>query len=78
MQFRIDPLAEEHVVAIAEDGRTYLVGWAPGVEAGTITDPVVRDPNGVVVARDGDVIVEPLLHGYPVCATGSALYVLLR
>jgi hypothetical protein len=77
MRFRIDPLAEEQVVAIARDNRTYLVWWAPGFEAGFVTDPVVRDPNGEVVARDGEILEGPLLHGYTVCATGDSIYVLL-
>jgi hypothetical protein len=46
MRFRIDPLAQEHVVAIGVDGWRYLVWWAPGFQAGYVTDPVVRDPNG--------------------------------
>ncbi len=77
MRFEIDPLAAEQVVAIARDGRSYLVWWAPGFEAGTVTDPVVRAPNGEVVARDGEILDGPLLHGYTVCATGDSIYVLL-
>jgi hypothetical protein len=77
MRFEIDPLAAEQVVAIARDGRTYLVWWAPGFEAGTVKDPVVRAPNGQVVARDGEILEGPLLHGYTVCATGDSIYVLL-
>lgn len=77
MRFRIDPLAQEQVVAIARDGRRYHVWWAPGFEAGDIKDPVVRDPNGEVVARDGELLEGPLLHGHTVCATGDSIYVLL-
>lgn len=77
MRFEIDALAQEQVVAIARDGRSYLVWWAPGFEAGTVTDPVVRAPNGEVVARDGEILEGPLLHGYTVCATGDSIYVLL-
>ena len=73
----IDPLAQEEVVAIARDGRPYRVWWAPRFEAGYVTDPVVRDPNGEVVARDGDVLEGPLLHEHTVCATGDSIYVLL-
>jgi hypothetical protein len=77
MRFRIDPRAQEQVIAIAFDGRLYLVWWAPGFQAGDVTDPVVRDPNGMVVARDGELLEGPLLHGYNVCATADSIYVLL-
>ena len=30
MRFRIDPHAYEQVIAIAFDGRSYFVWWAPG------------------------------------------------
>lgn len=53
MRFRIDPLAQEQILAIARDGRPYDVLWAPGFVAGDVTDPVVRDLNGMVVASDG-------------------------
>jgi hypothetical protein len=76
-RFKIDPQAEEQVVAIAQDGRRFVVWWAPGFQAGDVNDPVVRAPNGEVVARDGEVVDGPLLHGYTVCATGDALYILL-
>jgi hypothetical protein len=77
MRFRIDPLAQEQITAISVDGRPYLVWWAPGFQAGEVADPVVRDPKGVVVARDGEVLEGPLLHGYHVCATAESIYVLL-
>jgi hypothetical protein len=77
MRFRIDPLAQEQVVGIGPDGRRFLVWWAPGFVAGDVTDPVVRDPNGMVVARDGEILEGPLLHGYTVCGTGDSIYVLL-
>jgi hypothetical protein len=77
MRFEIDPSAKEQVVAIARDGRSYLVFWAPGFEAGTVTDPVVRAPGGEVVARDGETLEGPRLHGYTVCATGDSIYILL-
>jgi hypothetical protein len=65
------------VVVIGGDGRSYLVWWAPGFEAGDVTDPAVRDPNGVVVARAGELLEGPLLHGYQVCATAESIYMLL-
>jgi hypothetical protein len=77
MRFRIDPLVQEQVTAIAFDGRHYLVWWAPGFQAGDVKDPVVRDPRGAVVARDGELLEGPLLHGYHVCATADSIYVLL-
>jgi hypothetical protein len=77
MHFRIDPSAEEQVVAIARDGRSYHVLWAPGFAPGDVNDPVVRDPNGGVVARDGEILEGPLLHGHTVCATGDSIYILL-
>ena len=75
-RFRIDPLAKEQVVVIGSDGRRYLVWWAWG-QAGDVTGPVVRDPNGVVVARDGELLEGPLLHGYQVCGTAKSIYILL-
>jgi hypothetical protein len=77
MRFKIDPFAQEQVTAIAFDGRRFLVWWAPGFQAGDVTDPVVRDPKGVVVARDGELLEGPRLHGYNVCATADSIYVLL-
>jgi hypothetical protein len=77
MRFKIDPLAAEQVVALAQDGRPYQVWWAPGFVAGDVADPVVRDPNGVVVARDGELVEGPLLHGYTICATGDSIIILL-
>jgi hypothetical protein len=75
--FRIDATAEDQIVAIAPDGRTYQVWWAPGFRGGDASDPVVRDPDGLIVARDGEVLDGSLLHGHTVCATGDDLYILL-
>lgn len=77
LRFQIDPRADEQVVAVARDGRRYLVWWAPGFEAGDVSDPVVRDPDGVVVAQDGEFLEGPLLHGHTVCATSDSIYILL-
>jgi hypothetical protein len=63
---------------IANDGREYQVWWAPGFTAGDAADPVVRDPSGVIVASDGELLEAPLLHGHTVCATGDSIYVLLE
>jgi hypothetical protein len=78
MHFVIDPEARDQITAIADDGRRYQVYWAPGFQAGgTATDPEVRDPDGLVVARDGEVLDDSALHGYTVCATGDSIIVLL-
>lgn len=77
MHFVIDPEATDQVTAIA-NGRRYQVYWAPGFQAaGTATDPEVRDPKGVVVARDGEVLDDYSLHGYRVCANSDSIFVLL-
>ncbi len=84
LTFRIDPAADEDVVAVAADGTRYHVWWSEGFRGGTATDPVVRDPTGQVVARDSEVLEVPdqnqgwhTLHGYRVCATGDSIYVFL-
>jgi hypothetical protein len=78
MHVVIDPEATDKVTAIADDGRRYHVYWAPGFQAaGTATYPEVRDPEGVVVARDGEVLDDYTLHGYKVCANGDSIFVLL-
>jgi hypothetical protein len=64
-------------VAIGPDGGVFDVYWAPGFAGGDVSNPVVRDPNGAVVARDGEVVEGPLLHGYTICATGYSLKILL-
>lgn len=82
MTFRIDPAAAEQVVAIASNGTPYHVWWSEGFTGGSVADPVVRDPAGEVVARDGEVLSipdqgSPRLHGYMVCASSDSIYVLL-
>ena len=58
-----------------------LVG--PRVSGWELDDPVVRNPDGEVVARDGEIIKiprtaeMPSLHGHDVCATGDSIYVML-
>jgi hypothetical protein len=76
LTFQIDAAADEDVVAVATDGRRYHVWWSAGFVGGTATDPVVRDPAGHVIARDGEVLREPTLLGNQVCATGDSIYVL--
>ncbi len=77
LTFRIDSAADEDVVAVTMNGTQYHVWWSEGFRGGTTSDPVVRDPTGQIVARDGEVIRDYVLHGYDVCATGDSIYVLL-
>jgi len=79
--FRIDPTAGEQVWAVQWGGGTrWMVSWSVGFQGGTAGDPVVRDPSGRIVARNGDVLdfsgEFPKLAGYTVCA-GLELYVFL-
>ena len=81
--FRIDPAAADQVWAVADTGATLPTYWEAGFVGGTTSDPVVRDPEGKVILRDGDTLAIPVsawpdLHGYFVCPSQSALYVLLR
>lgn len=80
--FAIDAAAPEHVVARTDSGTTLSTFWSAGFEGGSSEDPVVRDPAGAVVARDGEVLripegAWPRLAGYFVCPSSNALYVLL-
>ncbi len=77
LTFRIDSAADEDVIAVTVNGTRYHVWWSPGFRGGPITDPVVLDPTGQIVARDGEVLRVPNLHGHLVCATGDSIYVLL-
>lgn len=79
--FRIDPYAGEPVMAIDDVGRAFHVRWPRSFVAGTSDDPVVRDPAGFVVARDGQRLIAPrngspkLPGGWPVCFGDSSLWV---
>lgn len=76
--FHIDPAATEPVGAVTDTGVSLVTHWAAGFRAGTAAERVVRDPAGQVVVADGDVLkVGQRLHGYFVCLSHSALYVLL-
>lgn len=75
------------MTAVTDAGATLNTYWSPGFSLGLATDAVadwvVRDPNGQVVAGQGETLdipagARPRLHGYLVCATADALYVLLR
>jgi hypothetical protein len=76
--FRIDPAALDQVVAVSPDGRVLHIFWSQGFQGGTFDDPVVRDPSGQVVARNGEVVIDPArgIHGYTVCSGSDSLYVL--
>jgi hypothetical protein len=79
--FRIEPYAGEPVTVVANDGMTLHVSWPPGFVAGTHDDPVVRDPAGHVVARDGQRLTVPatgfpkLPGGWAVCFGGGSIWV---
>jgi hypothetical protein len=80
--FRIDAAAEEQVSALTDTGARLVTYWSAGFRAGSADDPVVRDPSGSVVVADGEVLSIPheewpRLHGYFVCPSFAALYVLL-
>lgn len=79
--FRIDPDADEPVTAIADTGAVLKTYWSAGFVGGTADDPVVRDAGGEVVLSDGDTLAVPeaewpRLHGYFVCPSNDAVYVL--
>lgn len=79
--FRIDPDADEPVTAIADTGAVLKTYWSVGFVGGTAQDPVVRDAQGDVVLSDGDRLAVPeaewpRLHGYFVCPSNDAVYVL--
>ncbi len=52
----------------------YRVYWPEGFRGGTWDVPVVHDPHGLVVVRDGEVLEIPVdgrfpnLRGYSVCS----------
>ena len=80
--FRIDVAAADQVTATTDTGKTLRTFWAAGFQGGAADDPVVRDQLGAVIAADGDVLeipsgAWPRLHGYFVCPSTDALYVLV-
>src|SRR5919108_1618122 len=67
--FEIDPAATDPVTAVSDQGTTLKTFWSVGFVGGPADDPVVRDPGGQVVAKDGDVLqipeaAFPRLQGY--------------
>lgn len=80
---RIDASAAEQVWAETDTGTRLDMFWARGFAGGPGSEPVVVDPEGQVVARDGEQIAIPdgawpRLHGYFVCPSSTAIYVLLQ
>ena len=83
VMFRIDPSAVEHVSAITNTGAALRTFWSAGFRGGSADEKVVRDPSGAIVAADGEVLgipqgAWPRLHGYFVCPSRDALYVLIQ
>jgi hypothetical protein len=81
--FRIDPAASEPVTAVTDLGTTLLTHWEQGFQAGAMGELLIRDPNGQIVVKDGDVLVVPgaawpRLSGYFVCLAPNKLFVQLQ
>ena len=81
--FRIDPTAAEQVAAVTDTGAILRTFWSAGFRGGSADEKLVRDPSGAVVAADGEVLAIPQgawprLHGYFVCPSPEALYVLIQ
>jgi len=81
--FRIDPTAVEQVTAVTNTGASLRTFWSAGFRGGSADEKVVRDPSGAIVAADGEVLgipqdAWPRLHGYFVCPSPEALYVLIQ
>jgi len=80
--FKIDPEAEEHVTAQSDTGKSLPTFWSTGF-AGSAEPLAIKDPSGQVVAANGEALdipegALPRLHGYFVCPSTDALYVLLQ
>jgi hypothetical protein len=79
---RIDALAEDQVWAVNDQAGRMNTFWEKGFTGGTSAVPVVVDPEGQVVARDGERIDVPQrdwpdLHGHFVCPGLNEIYILL-
>jgi hypothetical protein len=80
--FRIDATAIDQVSAVADTGTQLRTLWSAGFQGGSADERVVRDSSGQVVATDGEVLTIPdgawpRLHGYFVCPSADALYILV-
>ena len=79
--FQIDPAETEQVGALADTGMVLRTFWSAGFTGGPAGQNVVLDSAGAVVATDGEVLAIPegafpRLHGYFVCPSTDALYIL--
>jgi hypothetical protein len=79
--FVIDPTAPEQVSALADTGAVLRTFWAAEFRGGPAAEKAVVGPAGTVVAVDGEVLAIPpaawpRLHGYFVCPSSDALYIL--
>jgi hypothetical protein len=80
--FRIDPAATDQVTALADMGTVLRTFWSAGFRGGSAAEKAVFDPAGAAVVTDGEVLAIPQgafprLHGYFVCPSPDALYVLI-
>jgi hypothetical protein len=78
--FHIDPAAADQVTATTPDGKTLQTYWSGGF-TGDAEAKLIKDSKGAVVAADGDELAIPQgafprLHGYFVCPSTDAIYVL--
>jgi hypothetical protein len=78
---KIDATSDPDVWAETDTGKKLAVNWTDGFTATDGAAPVINDPKGEEVARDGTVIVVPAgayprLVGYFVCLGPDALWVL--
>lgn len=80
--FQLDPAAAEPVTAQTDTGKSLQTFWSAGF-VGVADGPAVKDPSGQVVAGNGEALdvpegALPRLHGYFVCPSTDAIYVLLQ
>ena len=80
--FVVDASAADPVTAQTDTGRSLQTFWSAGFTGSAAAD-AVRDPNGQVVAANGETLdipegALPRLHGYFVCPSMNAIYVLLQ
>jgi hypothetical protein len=80
--FQIDPTAEEPVTAQTDTGKSLQTFWSAEFQ-GSADERVIKDPTGQVVATNGETLAIPegafpRLHGYFVCPSANALYVLIQ
>lgn len=79
---RIDAFADDQVWAVNDKQGRMNVFWERGFIGGSSAVPIVVDPDGQVVARDGERIdvpeaAWPDLHGHFVCPGLDAIYILV-